>query len=82
MHLIPRRATRHVLVLLLALCGLLAVPAFAFAHSDLSLIKIVDQAEAAPGDLLTYTLVIEDHGTHPNALPERSPTRCRRTRRT
>ena len=64
MHLIPRRAARHVLVLLIAMGSLLAVPAFAFAHSDLSLVKVVDHAEAAPGDLLTYTLLIEQHGTH------------------
>ena len=67
MHLIPRRAARRVLVLLIAMGALLAVPAFAFAHSDLSLIKSVDRAEAAPGDLLTYTLVIQQHGTHANA---------------
>jgi uncharacterized repeat protein (TIGR01451 family) len=66
MHLIPRRATRRVLVLLLAMGGLLAVPALALAHSDLSLVKAVDKAEAAPGDLLTYTLVIQQHGTHAN----------------
>jgi uncharacterized repeat protein (TIGR01451 family) len=54
-------------VLLIAMGALLAVPAFAFAHSDLSLIKSVDRAEAAPGDLLTYTLVIQQHGTHANA---------------
>src|SRR5215210_5831573 len=63
MHLIPRRMLRHVLVLLIATGGLLAVPAFALAHSDLSLVKVVDHAEAAPGDLLTYTLLIEQHGT-------------------
>ena len=67
MHLIPRRPMRRVLVLLIAMGALLAVPAFAFAHSDLSLIKSVDRAEAAPGDLLTYTILIENHGTHPNA---------------
>ena len=66
MHPIPRRAARRVLVLLIAMGALLAVPAFAFAHSDLSLIKSVDRAEAAPGDLLTYTLVIQQHGTHAN----------------
>ena len=37
MHLIPRRRMRRVLVLLLAMSGLLAVPALALAHSDLSL---------------------------------------------
>jgi uncharacterized repeat protein (TIGR01451 family) len=63
MHLIPRRATRRVLVLLIAMGGLLAVPAFAFAHPDLSLAKVVDHAEAAPGDLLTYTIQIQNHGT-------------------
>jgi uncharacterized repeat protein (TIGR01451 family) len=67
MHLIPRRVTRRVLVLLLALGGLLAVPAFALAHSDLSLLKVVDHAEAAPGDLLTYTIQIQNHGTHASA---------------
>ena len=64
MHLIPRRATRRVLVLLIAMGGLLAVPAFASAHTDLSLTKVVDHAEAAPGDLLTYTIQIQNHGTH------------------
>ena len=67
MHLIPRRGTRRVLVLLLAMSGLLAVPALALAHSDLSLVKVVDHAQAAPGDLLTYTILIENHGTHANA---------------
>ena len=71
MHLIPRRATRRVLVLLIAMGGLLAVPAFALAHSDLSLIKVVDTAQAAPGDLLTYTIVIQNHGTHANGSPGR-----------
>ena len=66
MHLIPRRAARRVFVLLIAIGALFAVPALAFAHSDLSLIKSVDRAEAAPGDLLTYTLVIQQHGTHAN----------------
>jgi uncharacterized repeat protein (TIGR01451 family) len=63
MHPIGRR----VLVLLLAMCGLFAVPALALAHSDLSLVKVVDHAQAAPGDLLTYTILIENHGTHANA---------------
>ena len=67
MHLIPRRRMRRVLVLLIAMSGLLAVPALAFAHSDLSLVKVVDHAQAAPGDLLTYTIVIQNHGTHANA---------------
>ena len=67
MHLIPRRRMRRVLVLLMAMSGLLAVPALAFAHSDLSLVKVVDHAQAAPGDLLTYTIVIQNHGTHANA---------------
>ena len=67
MHLIPRRAMRRVLVLLIAMGGLLAVPAFASAHSDLSLLKVVDHAEAAPGDLLTYTIQIQNHGTHASA---------------
>jgi uncharacterized repeat protein (TIGR01451 family) len=67
MHLIPRRRMRRVLVLLLAIGGLLAVPALALAHSDLSLVKVVDHAQAAPGDLLTYTILIENHGTHANA---------------
>jgi uncharacterized repeat protein (TIGR01451 family) len=67
MHLIPRRRTRRVLALLLAVGGLLAVPALALAHSDLSLVKVVDHAQAAPGDLLTYTILIENHGTHANA---------------
>ena len=67
MHLIPRRAARRVLVLLIAMSGLLAVPALALAHSDLSLVKVVDHAQAAPGDLLTYTILIENHGTHANA---------------
>ena len=67
MHLIRRRGTRRALVLLLAMSGLLAVPALALAHSDLSLVKVVDHAQAAPGDLLTYTILIENHGTHANA---------------
>lgn len=67
MHLIPRRRMRRVLVLLIAMSGLLAVPALALAHSDLSLVKVVDHAQAAPGDLLTYTILIENHGTHANA---------------
>ena len=67
MHLIPRRGMRRVLVLLIAMSGLLAVPALALAHSDLSLVKVVDHAQAAPGDLLTYTILIENHGTHANA---------------
>ena len=29
--------------------------------------KVVDHAEAAPGDLLTYTIQIENHGTHASA---------------
>ena len=48
MHLIPRRAARRVLVLLIAMGGLLAVPAFAFAHSDLSLIKVGRQGGGRP----------------------------------
>jgi uncharacterized repeat protein (TIGR01451 family) len=64
MHLIPRRATRRVLVLLIAMGGLLAVPAFAYAFNDLSLTKAVNHAEAAPGDLLTYTILIQSQGTH------------------
>jgi uncharacterized repeat protein (TIGR01451 family) len=67
MHLIRRRGMRRALVLLIAMSGLLAVPALALAHSDLSLVKVVDHAQAAPGDLLTYTIVIENHGTHANA---------------
>jgi uncharacterized repeat protein (TIGR01451 family) len=67
MHLIPRRRMRRVLVLLMAMSGLLAVPALALAHSDLSLVKVVDHAQAAPGDLLTYTILIQNHGTHANA---------------
>jgi uncharacterized repeat protein (TIGR01451 family) len=55
---------RRVLVLLLALSGLLAVPALASAHPDLSLLKVVDHAQASPGDLLTYSIHIENHGTH------------------
>ena len=74
MHLIPRRATRRVLVLLIAMGGLLAVPAFAFAHSDLSLVKVVDHAQAAPGDLLTYTIEIQNHGTHASAAGEVTDT--------
>ena len=35
MHLIPRRAMRRALLLLLVTGGLLAVPAMAMAHSDL-----------------------------------------------
>jgi uncharacterized repeat protein (TIGR01451 family) len=68
MHLIPRRRVRRVLVLLIAMSGLLAVPALALAHSDLSLVKVVDHAQAAPGDLLTYTIRIENHGTRSSAL--------------
>src|SRR4051812_40710389 len=64
MHLIPRRAMRRALLLLLVTGGLLAVPAMAMAHSDLSLTKVVDHAEAAPGDLLVYTIQIQNHGTH------------------
>jgi uncharacterized repeat protein (TIGR01451 family) len=60
----PRRRVRRVLVLLLALSGLLAVPALASAHPDLSLLKVVDHGQASPGDLLTYTIHIENHGTH------------------
>ncbi len=67
MHLIPRRVTRRVLVLLIAMGGLLAVPAFASAYNDLSLTKVVDHAEAAPGDLLTYTIQIQSQGTHASA---------------
>ena len=67
MHLIRRRGMRRVVVLLVAMSGLLAVPALALAHSDLSLVKVVDHAQAAPGDLLTYTILIENHGTHANA---------------
>jgi uncharacterized repeat protein (TIGR01451 family) len=67
MHLIPRRTVRRVLVLLIAMSGLLAVPAVALAHSDLTLVKLVDHAQAAPGDLLTYTIRVENHGTHANA---------------
>ena len=67
MHLIPRRRMRRVLVLLLAMSGLLAVPALASAHPDLSLLKVVDHAQAAPGDLLTYTIQIQNHGTHATA---------------
>ncbi|MDX6600439.1 MAG: hypothetical protein QOE87_4326 [Gaiellales bacterium] len=74
MHLIPRRATRRVLVLLIAMGGLLAVPAFAFAHPDLSLVKVVDHAQAAPGDLLTYTIAIQNHGTHASAVGEVTDT--------
>ena len=64
MHLIPRRATRRVLVLLITMGSLLAVPAFASAYNDLSLAKAVDHAAAAPGDLLTYTIHIQSQGTH------------------
>jgi uncharacterized repeat protein (TIGR01451 family) len=64
MHLIPRRRMRRVLVLLLAMSGLLAVPALASAHPDLSLLKVVNHAQAQPGDQLTYTIHIENHGTH------------------
>jgi uncharacterized repeat protein (TIGR01451 family) len=67
MHLTSRRAARRVLVLLLAMGGLLAMPALALAHPDLSLIKVVDHAEAAPGDLLTYTLQIQNHGSRASA---------------
>ncbi|MDX6630866.1 MAG: hypothetical protein QOH00_3112 [Gaiellales bacterium] len=67
MHLIPRRRMRRVLVLLIAMGGLLAVPALALAHPDLSLVKVVDHAQAAPGDLLTYTIRVENHGTRANA---------------
>jgi uncharacterized repeat protein (TIGR01451 family) len=67
MHLTSRRAARRVLVLLLAMGGLLAMPALALAHPDLSLIKVVDHAEALPGDQLTYTLQIQNHGTHASA---------------
>ena len=82
MHLIPRRRMRRVLVLLLAMSGLLAVPALASAHSDLSLLKVVDHAQAAPGDLLTYTIQIENHGTHATrGHGRRHATRSRRTRR-
>jgi len=66
MHLIPRRAMRRALLLLLVTGGLLAVPAMAMAHADLSLTKVVDHAEAAPGDLLVYTIRIQNHGTHPS----------------
>jgi uncharacterized repeat protein (TIGR01451 family) len=64
MHLIPRRRMRRVLALLLAMSGLLAVPALASAHPDLSLLKVVDHAQGSPGDLLTYTIHVENHGTH------------------
>jgi uncharacterized repeat protein (TIGR01451 family) len=64
MHLIPRRAMRRALLFLLVLGGILAVPALAMAHSDLSLVKVVNHAEAAPGDLLVYTITIQNHGTH------------------
>jgi uncharacterized repeat protein (TIGR01451 family) len=64
MHPIPRRSLRRVLVLLLAIGGVLAVPALASAHPDLSLVKVVNHAQAGPGDLLTYTIHIENHGTH------------------
>ena len=69
MHLIPRRRMRHVLVLLLAMGGLLTVPALASAHPDLSLVKVVDHAQAGPGDLLTYTIHIQNHGTHATEGP-------------
>ncbi|HEY3613743.1 MAG TPA: SdrD B-like domain-containing protein [Gaiellales bacterium] len=52
------------LVLLLAMSGLLAVPALASAHPDLSLLKVVNHAQASPGDQLTYTIHIVNHGTH------------------
>jgi uncharacterized repeat protein (TIGR01451 family) len=64
MHMIPRRRMRRVLVLLLAMSGLLAVPALASAHPDLSLLKVVDHAQASPGDQLTYTIHVQNHGTH------------------
>ncbi|MDP9257983.1 MAG: hypothetical protein M3Q31_15725 [Actinomycetota bacterium] len=67
MHLFRRCGMRRVLVLLLAMSGLLAVPALALAHPDLTLVKVVDHAQAAPGDLLTYTILIENRGTHANA---------------
>ncbi len=73
MHSLSRRM-RRVLVLLFALGGLLAVPALALAHSDLSLVKIVDHAEAAPGDLLVYTIQIQNHGTHPSAVGQVTDT--------
>jgi uncharacterized repeat protein (TIGR01451 family) len=64
MHMIPRRRARRVLVLLLAMSGLLAVPALASAHPDLSLLKVVDHPQGSPGDLLTYTIHVHNHGTH------------------
>ena len=66
MHMIPRRRMRRVLVLLLAMSGLLAVPALASAHPDLSLLKVVDHAQASPGDLLTYTIHVAEprHARH------------------
>jgi uncharacterized repeat protein (TIGR01451 family) len=70
---LPRRM-RRVLVLLFALGGLLAVPALALAHSDLSLVKVVDHAEAAPGDLLVYTISIQNHGTHASVAGEVTDT--------
>ena len=45
MHLMSRRVMRRALVLMLALGGLLTVPALASAHPDLSLVKVVDHAE-------------------------------------
>ena len=39
MHLIRRRGMRRALVLLIAMSGLLAVPALALAHSVLSLVS-------------------------------------------
>ena len=77
MHLIPRRAARRVLVLLLAMGGLLAVPALAFAHSDLSLIKVVDHAQAAPGDLLD----LHDPHPEPRHAPQCARDGHRRTAR-
>ena len=47
--------------------GMLAVPALAYAHPDLSLFKAVDHAQAVPGDLLTYTIQIQTHGTRASA---------------
>ncbi|HET6173830.1 MAG TPA: SdrD B-like domain-containing protein [Gaiellales bacterium] len=58
---------RRALLLLVAVSGLLVVPALASAHPDLSLVKVVDHAQAAPGDLLTYTILVENHGTQANA---------------
>ena len=64
MHLIQRRSLRRVLVLLLAIGGVLAVPALASAHPDLSLVKVVNHTQAGPGDLLTYTIHVHNHGSH------------------